>query len=248
LEGSVGARKQIAEGPIWEGANNALGEIALDRAPARVVDLPLRFRAPNVAKSATQKFLKRTLDIVIASLALLAFAPVMLLAAVFIKLDSQGPALFRQRRLGLNGKPFAIFKFRTMTVMEDGLDVVQVREGDARVTGVGSFLRKASIDELPQLVNVLRGEMSLVGPRPHAVAHDEMYALLIPGYTLRQRVKPGITGWAQVHGLRGETPTVDAMRRRVEMDIWYAANWNAALDASVLLRTPLEVLRRRNAR
>jgi exopolysaccharide biosynthesis polyprenyl glycosylphosphotransferase len=247
LEGTVGARKQIAEEPIWEGAGDALAQIALDRNPARVVELPLRSRAPNAAKSATQQILKRTLDIVAASAMLLVFAPVMLLAALFIKLDSKGPALFRQKRLGLNGKPFAIFKFRTMTVMEDGLDVVQVREGDPRVTGVGTFLRKTSFDELPQLVNVLRGEMSLVGPRPHATAHDEMYTLLIPGYTQRQRVKPGITGWAQVHGLRGETPTVDSMRRRVEMDIWYAAHWNAALDASILLRTPLEVLRRRNA-
>jgi putative colanic acid biosynthesis UDP-glucose lipid carrier transferase len=187
------------------------------------------------------------MDVVLACVAIVLFAPVMLVTATLIALDSRGPVLFRQKRLGLDGKPFNIFKFRTMTVLGDGADVVQVREGDKRVTRVGRFLRKSSIDELPQFVNVIRGEMSLVGPRPHAIAHDEMYARLIPDYPLRQLVKPGITGWAQVNGFRGETPTVDIMRRRVDLDIWYAGHANAALDALILLRTPLEILRRRNA-
>ena len=238
----MGAREQLAEESVWNGAGDTLAANPLVRNPAQIVDFR---RAPQAGTK--QHAVKRAMDIAIASFALVVFAPVMLIAALFIKLDSKGPVLFRQKRLGLNGKPFAIFKFRTMTVMEDGHDVVQVREGDARVTRVGQFLRKSSLDELPQFVNVIRGEMSLVGPRPHAVAHDELYGFLIPGYTLRQRVKPGITGWAQVHGLRGETPTVEIMRRRVEMDIWYAAHASTALDLSILLRTPLEMLRQRNA-
>jgi lipopolysaccharide/colanic/teichoic acid biosynthesis glycosyltransferase len=168
--------------------------------------------------------------------------------ALAIALDSAGPVLFRQKRLGRDGVPFSIFKFRTMTVLEDGADVVQARENDDRITRVGRFLRKSSIDELPQFLNVILGEMSLVGPRPHAIAHDEMYGRLIPDYTLRQLVKPGITGWAQVNGLRGETPTVDVMRRRVEHDLWYVAHFSALLDIQVLFRTPLEILRKRNAR
>lgn len=245
----MGAREHLADEPIWKSATNALTGNAANAVPAQVIQLPRirRIHDAPAARSALQRAFKRTLDVAISAFALLFFAPLMLLVAALIKLDSPGPILFRQKRLGLNGKPFAIFKFRTMTVLEDGADVVQVREGDDRITRVGRFLRKASLDELPQFANVLAGEMSLVGPRPHAIAHDEMYARLIPNYTLRQRIKPGITGWAQVHGLRGETPTVDTMRRRVDMDIWYAIHVSAALDALILLRTPLEVLRRRNA-
>jgi exopolysaccharide biosynthesis polyprenyl glycosylphosphotransferase len=240
LEGIVGAREQLADEPIWKGATGAL--------TGNVVRLPRRAEhAPQLVHFASQRTFKRVLDIVIATSALLFFMPVMLLIAALIALDSQGPVLFRQRRLGLGGKPFGIFKFRTMSVLEDGADVVQVRKDDDRVTRVGRFLRRASLDELPQFLNVVRGEMSLVGPRPHAIAHDEMYARLIPSYSLRQCVKPGITGWAQVHGLRGETATVDSMRSRVNMDLWYAAHASAALDMLILLRTPLEVLRRRNA-
>jgi putative colanic acid biosynthesis UDP-glucose lipid carrier transferase len=243
----VSAREQLAGESLWKGANDALAEGLSGRIPAQVLELPRRARAIAINPSRFQSALKRVLDVIIASLAMLFFAPVMLVVAVLIALDSQGPVLFRQKRLGLDGKPFDIFKFRTMTVLEDGADVVQVREGDKRVTRIGRFLRKSSIDELPQFANVLVGEMSLVGPRPHAIAHDEMYARLIPDYPLRQLVKPGITGWAQVNGFRGETPTVDIMRRRVDLDIWYAGHANAALDALILLRTPLEILRRRNA-
>jgi lipopolysaccharide/colanic/teichoic acid biosynthesis glycosyltransferase len=134
-----------------------------------------------------------------------------------------------------------------MTVVEDGERVVQASRDDARITRIGAFLRAASLDELPQLINVIKGEMSLVGPRPHAAAHDALYARLIPEYEQRQRVKPGITGWAQVNGFRGGTPTLDLMQRRVDLDIWYAQHTSTALDMLILLRTPLEILRRRNA-
>ncbi len=201
-------------------------------------------RAPlNVA----QRFAKRALDIVLASAALVAFAPFFMFLGLAIKLTSRGPVLFRQRRLGHRGVPFSIFKFRTMTVEENAADVKQVQQNDRRVTALGRLLRKSSIDELPQLLNVLRGEMSLVGPRPHAVAHDQYYTSLIDNYDVRQHVKPGITGWAQVNGYRGETSSPDLMRRRVEFDIWYAKNASIFLDIRILLLTVVEVFRQRNA-
>jgi lipopolysaccharide/colanic/teichoic acid biosynthesis glycosyltransferase len=155
--------------------------------------------------------------------------------------------LFCQTRRGLAGRPFTIVKFRTMSVLENGASVVQATQNDPRVTRAGRTLRKASLDELPQLLNVIKGEMSLVGPRPHALAHDDYYGELIEDYALRQRVKPGITGWAQIHGLRGETPTLESMRRRVLLDVWYARKADLVLDLEILLRTPFEVLRQRNA-
>lgn len=191
--------------------------------------------------------LKRLLDLVISVPVLVLAAPLLLLVALLIHMDSGGPILFRQARLGLNGKPFGILKFRTMNVVEDGEHAVQAERNDARITRIGAFLRAASLDELPQLINVIAGEMSLVGPRPHATAHDAFYAALIPEYTLRQNVKPGITGWAQVNGLRGGTPTLDLMQRRVDLDLWYAGHASIALDLLILLRTPFELLRRRNA-
>jgi exopolysaccharide biosynthesis polyprenyl glycosylphosphotransferase len=190
---------------------------------------------------------KRLFDVALAALLLCLLAPVLALTAVLIRLDSEGPALFRQTRLGLRGQPFDILKFRTMTVLENGDRIVQATANDPRVTRVGRLLRKASIDELPQLINVLKGEMSLVGPRPHARAHDEHYARVIENYRTRQEMKPGITGWAQVQGFRGETPTVDAMRQRVECDVWYVDHFSLALDLQILLRTPLEIFRHRNA-
>jgi putative colanic acid biosynthesis UDP-glucose lipid carrier transferase len=239
----VSAREQVAKDWVDDMPSARLA------IPAQVLDLHRRpARAIPLHGSSFQQALKRVMDVLFASLALVLFMPMMLITGLAIALDSRGPVLFRQKRLGLNGAPFAIFKFRTMTVLEDGDDVVQAREGDSRITRVGRFLRKTSIDELPQFLNVIRGEMSLVGPRPHAIAHDQMYARLIPHYTLRQLVKPGITGWAQVNGLRGETPTVDVMRRRVELDLWYVAHFRAALDLKILLRTPFELLRQRNAR
>jgi exopolysaccharide biosynthesis polyprenyl glycosylphosphotransferase len=189
---------------------------------------------------------KRLLDLAVAIPMLIFLAPLLIVVAAFIKLDSTGPALFRQTRLGLNGRPFGIVKFRTMNVIEDGDAVVQAAPNDARVTRIGAFLRMTSIDELPQLLNVIAGHMSLVGPRPHAIAHDTHYASLIPNYQARQCVKPGITGWAQVNGYRGGTPTLDLMERRVDLDIWYAAHASIALDLLILARTPVELLRNRD--
>jgi len=191
--------------------------------------------------------LKRLIDMAMSAAALFVFAPLFLSIAFLIKLDSRGPVLFCQKRNGYGGKPFRIFKFRSMTVMEDGATVTQAERNDRRVTRIGRILRKTSLDELPQLFNVLLGDMSLVGPRPHAIAHDEMYAKVIDNYHVRQQVKPGITGWAQVNGLRGETATLDAMYRRIECDLWYAAHSSVLLDIEILFRTVFEVLRQRNA-
>ena len=169
------------------------------------------------------------------------------LITLAIRLDSKGPALFRQRRTGQGGKLFGIYKFRSMHVLEDGAVIPQVTTGDPRITRVGRVLRTTSLDELPQLFNVLSGEMSLVGPRPHAIAHDEYYSARIENYDVRSQVKPGITGWAQVHGARGATADVADMQRRIALDAWYVAHESLWLDLVILARTPLEVLRRRNA-
>lgn len=190
---------------------------------------------------------KRLLDIAVSLLALVILTPLLALASLAIVLDSRGPLLFAQRRTGLNGKTFPILKFRSMHVMEDGADVTQAVQGDARVTRIGRIIRKLSIDELPQLFNVLAGDMSLVGPRPHAVAHDDYYGAAISNYAVRFQVKPGITGWAQVNGARGATPTLDIMQARIDLDEWYVRNADFALDLLILARTPLEVLRTRNA-
>jgi putative colanic acid biosynthesis UDP-glucose lipid carrier transferase len=191
--------------------------------------------------------LKRAFDIIVASLLLFISAPAMAIIAVLIRLDSPGPVLFRQHRTGFGGRTFEIVKFRTMHVLEDGEAVVQAKPHDARVTSIGARLRVMSLDELPQLFNVLSGEMSLVGPRPHAEFHDRYYAALIEDYVLRQRVKPGLTGWAQVNGHRGPTPTLESMEARVRCDVWYARHTSLALDLRILLRTPLAVLSRKNA-
>jgi Undecaprenyl-phosphate glucose phosphotransferase len=190
---------------------------------------------------------KRLVDIAGASLGLIILAPLMCLSALAIKIDSPGPVFFRQRRNGFNTKQFSIYKFRTMTVMEDGPTVVQAKRFDPRVTRVGRVLRRSSIDEVPQLLNVLNGDMSLVGPRPHAIAHDNHYGDLLSDYAFRHHVKPGITGWAQVSGYRGETARVEQMKGRVDCDLWYINNWSLALDLKILVLTCLELTRRRNA-
>jgi undecaprenyl-phosphate galactose phosphotransferase/putative colanic acid biosynthesis UDP-glucose lipid carrier transferase len=159
--------------------------------------------------------------------------------ALLIKLDSPGPILFSQWRSGFNGRLFRIFKFRSMTVLEDGPVIRQATRDDPRVTRVGRWLRRTNIDELPQLFNVLRGEMSLVGPRPHAAAHDSEYERKIADYAFRFQFKPGITGWAQSNGCRGETRTLDLMSKRVEYDLWYVNNWSVWLDLRILFRTLL---------
>ncbi|WP_431311033.1 exopolysaccharide biosynthesis polyprenyl glycosylphosphotransferase [Methylobacterium nigriterrae] len=180
---------------------------------------------------------KRLLDIALSALALVALAPLLILVAGAIRLDTRGPILFRQTRRGLDGRPFRILKLRTMSVMEDGARIEQARAQDPRVTRVGAWLRRTSIDELPQLVNVLRGEMSLVGPRPHAIAHDEYYGALIDEYAIRHRVRPGLTGWAQINGSRGPTPELSDMVDRVRLDAWYVRNRSLRLDLLIILRT-----------
>ena len=190
---------------------------------------------------------KRTLDLLVAVPLLIVTAPLLIAIALWIRLDSKGPALFRQTRLGQGGRPFGIVKFRTMNVVEDGACVVQAARNDVRITRAGGFLRASSLDELPQLLNVIKGDMSLVGPRPHATAHDALYSTLIPQYNGRQAVKPGVTGWAQVCGHRGGTPTIDLMQARVEHDLWYVRHASLRLDLKILARTPLEIMRSRNA-
>jgi putative colanic acid biosynthesis UDP-glucose lipid carrier transferase len=182
-------------------------------------------------------WLKRGEDIVVGSLILLLIAIPMLAIAILIKLTSKGPVLFRQRRYGLNGKEIRILKFRSMTVAEDGPNVVQAKRNDPRVTRLGALLRRTSMDELPQFLQVFVGEMSIVGPRPHAVAHNEAYRALIPGYMLRHKVKPGITGWAQVNGWRGETPEVNWMKNRVKFDLEYISRWTVLWDLKIILLT-----------
>ncbi|HTX50344.1 MAG TPA: sugar transferase [Caulobacteraceae bacterium] len=177
------------------------------------------------------------MDVVGAGLGLLFLAPFLLLVAVLIRLESPGPSLFRQRRTGLNGATFIIYKFRTMEVLEDGPIVNQATRRDCRATGFGRFLRKTSIDELPNLINVLKGEMSLVGPRPHAVAHDRHWATVAAGYDGRFRAKPGITGLAQVEGFRGEMLNTESVAARVAYDLQYIRDWSVALDLKILLRT-----------
>jgi Undecaprenyl-phosphate glucose phosphotransferase len=197
--------------------------------------------------SGAERFIKRLMDIFLASLALVFFLPIMALTAVAIKLDGPGPVIFRQNRKGFNGQQFVMFKFRTMTVQENGPNVAQVQRNDPRVTAIGRLLRSASIDELPQLVNVLRGEMSLIGPRPHALAHDDYFEKIVGDYAFRHHVKPGITGWAQCNGARGATPSVEDVSDRVRLDLWYINNWSLWLDIQILVKTFFEVLRKRNA-
>jgi len=191
--------------------------------------------------------IKRGSDIVLGLLIQILLLPVMLLIAITVKLTSKGPVIFRQRRYGLYGEEIVVYKFRSMTVGEDGDKVVQATRNDQRVTRVGAFLRRSSLDELPQFFNVLQGRMSIVGPRPHAVVHNEQYRKLIKGYMLRHKVKPGITGWAQVNGLRGETETLDKMEARIHFDLDYLRNWSLWLDLWIIMRTVKVVLTRENA-
>jgi len=183
------------------------------------------------------QWLKRLEDLVIGTLALVVFAPLMLLIAIAIRLDSPGPVLFRQRRYGMNGRVFWMWKFRTMTVVEDGAQVKPVTWQDSRVTRVGRWLRRFSLDELPQLFNVIRGDMSLVGPRPLPITMDEEFRRYVEGFILRYRVKPGMTGWAQVHGWRGEIKTKEDLLMRLQYDLYYIHNWSLFLDLKILWMT-----------
>ena len=192
-------------------------------------------------------FLKRLEDIFFGLILLALTSPVMLLIATVIKLTSPGPVLFKQTRHGLRGEKFQVLKFRTMTVCENGDNIKQATRNDCRITRIGAFLRKTSLDELPQFLNVLQGNMSVVGPRPHAVAHNEEYRQLIPGYMLRHLMKPGITGLAQIHGWRGETDTLFKMQKRVEYDMEYIHRWSLALDIKIIFVTAFKTLYDKNA-
>lgn len=224
--------------------------VAIHLTPEKIMD---RFETPHIVRtgslsslrltrpalSVAEVALKRAFDIVSASLILILTAPLLLIVAAAIRFDSPGPVLFRQRRYGFNQQAFRIFKFRTMTTTDDGNVIVQATRNDARITRIGRVLRRYNLDELPQLLNVVAGQMSLVGPRPHALAHDQEFERKIALYARRHNVKPGITGWAQVNGLRGETDTDEKMAKRVAFDHWYIDNWSFWLDIAILFRTVL---------
>ncbi|EPZ6648493.1 undecaprenyl-phosphate glucose phosphotransferase, partial [Escherichia coli] len=180
---------------------------------------------------------KRIEDVVVSSIILLLISPVLCTIAVIVKVTSPGPVIFRQIRYGMDGKPIRVWKFRSMTVMENDTKVIQATKNDVRVTKVGKFLRRTSLDELPQFFNVLFGQMSVVGPRPHAVSHNEQYRSLIQGYMLRHKVKPGITGLAQINGWRGETDTLEKMEKRIEYDLMYIRSWSVWLDLKIIFLT-----------
>jgi len=198
-----------------------------------------------VPLSEINRLLKFAVDSVLASLGLLLLSPLLLAIAVAIKLDSPGPVFFRQRRYGQNNRIFRIYKFRTMFVAEDGRDVKQAQWNDPRVTRLGWFLRRTSLDELPQLINVLTGDMSIVGPRPHALVHDEQFERQFDHFALRRRVRPGLTGWAQVNGMRGETKTADDIRQRLDYDLFYIEKWSFWFDIEIMVRTIFVLFRGR---
>lgn len=213
----------------------------LDRFPVSVLGSrylgQLKANVVNLVPHSEGTFLKSMLDYIVAIVSLILLAPLFAIIAIAIKLDSKGPVLFTQRRYGRNNRIFRIFKFRTMTVADDGDYVKQAERDDARVTRVGWFLRRMSLDEVPQILNVLKGDMSIVGPRPHALAHDHYFERQIDLFSRRRRVRPGMTGWAQVHGLRGETRTTEDMRSRMQHDLYYIDNWSIWLDIEIITRT-----------
>ncbi|TGP52754.1 exopolysaccharide biosynthesis polyprenyl glycosylphosphotransferase [bacterium M00.F.Ca.ET.159.01.1.1] len=215
--------------------------------PAQIVGSAALVELQHPPLTIVQRAAKRLIDIFISTAALALLWPFMMLIAVMIQIDTQGPVLFRQTRIGFNGKAFKIFKFRTMNVLEDGPGIQQATSEDKRTTTFGRWLRRTSIDELPQLLNVLMGDMSVVGPRPHAVSHDGEFGRAIANYAFRRQMKPGITGWAQVSGFRGATPEVDLMTNRIQMDMLYIERWSIWLDIRIILQTPFAVLRGLNA-
>jgi putative colanic acid biosynthesis UDP-glucose lipid carrier transferase len=181
--------------------------------------------------------IKRFTDIVLSLIVLTILSPLLIIISIGVKLSSPGPVIFKQRRYGLDGKEIDVYKFRSMKISDESENVVQAKRKDSRITRFGAFLRKTSLDEVPQFINVLQGSMSIVGPRPHAVVHNEMYRKLIKGYMIRHKVRPGVTGWAQVNGLRGETETIEKMQARIEHDIDYLRYWSPRLDIYIILRT-----------
>lgn len=221
---------------VWQSPKDLLGMTALD------------LRVSPMSEPANL-LLKAIEDRVLAFVILLLISPIMLLLAIGVKLTSNGPVFYRQQRHGWNGEAFEMLKFRSMVVHseQDG-QVTQAKVGDARITPFGAFLRRSSLDELPQFINVLKGDMSIVGPRPHAVAHNDYYSEQIDGYMLRHKMKPGITGWAQVNGWRGETDTLDKMQKRVEFDLWYIQHWSLWLDIKIIIMTLFKGFVHKNAR
>jgi Undecaprenyl-phosphate glucose phosphotransferase len=219
----------------------------LFKVPSHMIGTTLTIELQRGPRTLFERCVKTAFDLIVATTALILLIPLFLMTAVAIKLDSPGPIIFRQRRSGFNGRHFQILKFRTMQVLEDGATIVQARPNDSRVTRVGHWLRRTSIDELPQLFNVLAGQMSIVGPRPHALAHDDQFDKLIGNYAYRHHVKPGLTGWAQVNGYRGQTRTVADIEDRVRLDLWYIDNWNLKLDFKIIFMTVIEVMRGENA-
>jgi putative colanic acid biosynthesis UDP-glucose lipid carrier transferase len=197
--------------------------------------------------SGVNGIVKRGSDIVLSIIILILISPIMLAIAIGVKMTSPGPVLFVQRRYGLDGKDIYVYKFRSMSVCENGDQIKQATRNDNRITPLGAILRKTSLDELPQFFNVLQGRMSIVGPRPHAVAHNEMYRKLIKGYMVRHKVKPGITGWAQINGHRGETELLEKMEARIEFDLDYLRNWSLKLDLAIIAKTVLVVVNDKQA-
>lgn len=216
---------------------------SLSDGPIQFLQIELQ-RAPLTRQELA---VKRAMDILLSMVAITLFAVPMLVVGALIRLGSPGPVIFRQQRIGFNRRPFTIYKFRTMCVQEEGAAVRQAKAGDARVTRIGRILRATSVDEIPQIFNVLLGDMSIVGPRPHAIVHDHEFEAEVAEYAYRRRVKPGITGWAQCKGSRGPTPTVDHVRQRVELDLWYITNWSVLLDIYIIVKTAAIFLRQKNA-
>lgn len=224
---------------------HALGSAIRPPHPRDALGMALTVQTPPFSNA--ERRAKRILDVVLASILLVGLSPLLLVIGIAIRMDSRGPVLFRQTRQGFCGRPFMIFKFRSMTTTDNGNVIKQAQRGDSRITRVGRFLRETSLDELPQLINVVLGDMSLIGPRPHAVAHDRLYEPQIPAYAWRYHALPGMTGWAQVNGHRGETRDLASMEARVEHDLWYIRNWSIWLDLKILLMTFRAVLKSTNA-
>jgi putative colanic acid biosynthesis UDP-glucose lipid carrier transferase len=223
----------IAE--VMQGRMDSVGEIPV----VAVCETPF---------SGINRIVKRLSDIVLSVVILILISPLLLAIAVGVKMTSPGPIIFKQRRYGLNGEEIVVSKFRTMSTCEDNGDFIrQAQKNDSRVTPFGAFLRRTSLDELPQFFNVIQGRMSIVGPRPHAVAHNELYRKIIKGYMVRHKVKPGVTGWAQVNGCRGETDTVEKMKKRIDYDLAYLRNWSLLLDLYIIFKTIFVVFDDRNA-
>jgi putative colanic acid biosynthesis UDP-glucose lipid carrier transferase len=197
--------------------------------------------------STTARMFKRLEDIILSAFILLLISPALLIIALAVKFTSPGPIIFKQKRYGLNGQEIKVYKFRSMTTQDNGSVVKQATKNDVRITPIGAFIRKTSLDELPQFINVLQGKMSIVGPRPHAVAHNEEYRQLVPKYMQRHLVKPGITGWAQINGWRGETDTLEKMEKRIEYDLHYINNWSLWLDIKIIVLTVFKGFVNKNA-